>query len=395
MVLAPGRDRRLDATIAELAATGWAIEIADPRWRLSWISDDMRELLGAGSDEQAGIGESFLTTRRTRSGAGVVASETQLAWLQRHLPYVLHDIGDRALLREQVGPEWASLVDSTEAAEPPLSWTDEIQWTPPDSPPVTVRYFAQRLHAPDGELLGTSFTYGASLRARLIAYVARGSAPMFERMVALRTPARREAAILFADLQASGSLSRRLPSSAFFTLLRELNGAVDDVVIEEGGIVGKHAGDGVTAFFLANGEPSAAASAALRAAIRMREATEEVARCASDLSGGTVNPDTIRLNVGVHWGGALYMGQVVTSGRLEVTALGDEVNECARIQETARDGALFASKAVVERLNADDAAALGIDPDRTLYRPLADVRGASEKAVRDAGGLAICSVRGR
>jgi class 3 adenylate cyclase len=386
------RDPRLDAAIAELASTGWAVEVADADWRLCWVSDDMRQLVGAGSEEQAGIGDSFASTRRARARAAVVGDDAQFGWLQRHIPYILHDIGDRARLREDVGPEWAGLVDAAEPVEPPLTWSDELEWQPRDSRPMRVRYLAQRLYAPDGSLLGTSYMYGASLRARLLAYVARGSEPMFERMVRLRTPARREAAILFADLQASGSLSRRLPSSAFFELLRELNGAVDDVVIECNGIVGKHAGDGVTAFFLADGSTSAAAAAAVRAALRMREATEHVARCASELSVGTVNPETIRLNIGVHWGGALYMGQVVTSGRLEVTALGDEVNEAARMQETARDGTLLVSKALVERLAPDDAAELGIDPDRTLYRPLAEWRGATEKAVRDAGGLAVCRI---
>jgi len=57
------------------------------------------------------------------------------------------------------------------------------------------------------------------------------------------------------------------------------------------------------------------------------------------------------VSVGVHWGGSLYMGQVVTRGRLEVTALGDEVNECARIQRAASGGAILASKGVLERLD--------------------------------------------
>jgi class 3 adenylate cyclase len=397
MTSAPVLDPRLEAAIAELAATGWAVEVADASWCLCWISDDMRELLGAVSDEQAGVGRSFAASRRDRGGAGVVDQETQRSWLHRHLPYMLHDLGGHAALREEIDPEWAALADSLSPVEPPLSWSDEVAWTPSDGRPMKVRYLAQRLYAPNGDLLGTSFTYGASLRARLLAYVARGSEPMFERMVRLRTPARREAAILFADLQASGSLSRRLPSSAYFSLLRELNAAIDDVVIEGNGIVGKHAGDGVTAFFLADdaGSTSTAAAAALQAALRMRAATEDVARCAADLSAGTVNPESIRLNIGVHWGGALYMGQVVTSGRLEVTALGDEVNECARIQECARDGALFASKALIERLSTDDAATLEIDPNRTLYQPLAEISGASDKALRDAGGLAICAIRGR
>jgi class 3 adenylate cyclase len=47
------------------------------------------------------------------------------------------------------------------------------------------------------------------------------------------------------------------------------------------------------------------------------------------------------------------MGQVVTGGRLGVTALGDEVNECARMKQTATGGALLASKALIERLDPD------------------------------------------
>jgi class 3 adenylate cyclase len=58
------------------------------------------------------------------------------------------------------------------------------------------------------------------------------------------------------------------------------------------------------------------------------------------------------------------MGQVVTGGRLEVTALGDPVNEAARIQESARDGSILASKAVLERLEAGDARDLDLCTDR-------------------------------
>jgi hypothetical protein len=42
---------------------------------------------------------------------------------------------------------------------------------------------------------------------------------------------------------------------------------------------------------------------------------------ASDLGPRGVN---VRVNVGIHWGGTLMVGQVATGGRLEVTALGDE-----------------------------------------------------------------------
>jgi class 3 adenylate cyclase len=86
------------------------------------------------------------------------------------------------------------------------------------------------------------------------------------------------------------------------------------------------------------------------------------------------------------------MGQLVTGGRLEVTALGDEVNEGARIQESAHDGTILASKALVERLSSEEAERLGIDRDRLLYRTVAELPGASEKALRDAGGLPVTAL---
>ena len=86
------------------------------------------------------------------------------------------------------------------------------------------------------------------------------------------------------------------------------------------------------------------------------------------------------------------MWQVVTGGRLEVTALGDEVNECARIQQSARDGAVLASKTLLERLEDADASELGIDPDRAAYRTVGELEHATDKAIRDAGGIAVTSV---
>jgi class 3 adenylate cyclase len=95
------------------------------------------------------------------------------------------------------------------------------------------------------------------------------------------------------------------------------------------------------------------------------------------------------MNVGLHWGGTLYMGQLHPGSRLDVTALGDEMNECARIQECATQGKILASKALLEQLGPEDSAALGLDPDRQLYRPLAALDEAPEKAKRDAGALPV------
>ncbi len=111
-------------------------------------------------------------------------------------------------------------------------------------------------------------------------------------------------------------------------------------VVEAGGITGRHSGDGVVAFFLAEnlGSESAAARACIRAARALREATLQFAE-RSDMA-----PDELTMRFGVHSGAGLYLGLISTVGRTEVTALGDDVNDAARIEACAAGGRLLASK---------------------------------------------------
>lgn len=151
-------------------------------------------------------------------------------------------------------------------------------------------------------------------------------------MANLQEPTQREGAILFCDLCQSAPLSRQLPTARYFKLVRGLWTGIDRVVADELGIVGKHAGDGASAFFLVEnlGSRSRSATAAIRAARRIHEIVEEVA--------GDVIEGAGAMRVGIHWGAQLYIGQLVPGGRLDVAALGDDVNEGARIQEAAPPG---------------------------------------------------------
>ncbi|HEV2813779.1 MAG TPA: adenylate/guanylate cyclase domain-containing protein, partial [Solirubrobacteraceae bacterium] len=207
----------------------------------------------------------------------------------------------------------------------------------------------------------------------------QGDQRMFQRLAELVEPGRRPAAVLFADIEGSTGLSRRMASAAYFDLIRGLTGTADAAILDAGGVIGKHAGDGVSAFFLADqvGSSPAAARAALRAARAIVAKAREA---------------DVTMRVAIHWGATLYIGQVATSGRLEVTALGDEVNECARIQEAAAPGALLATKQLVERLDPDEAVAEGLQPSALRYTLVSELPGAGEKAVRDAGSIAVADV---
>jgi class 3 adenylate cyclase len=102
--------------------------------------------------------------------------------------------------------------------------------------------------------------------------------------------------------------------------------------------------------------------------------------------------DEITVRAGLHWGATLYIGSIITAGRSEVTALGDEVNEAARIEACASGGRSLASKAFLERLNKDDAAALDLDLNNVNYTQLADLDTATDKARRDAPAIAVSDI---
>lgn len=214
---------------------------------------------------------------------------------------------------------------------------------------------------------------------------AYGDMEHLQRMRALAEASRRPAAVLFADLEGSAQLSKRMPTAAYFTLVRRMTRAADQCVIDHGGLVGRHIGDGVAAFFVAEiaGSESAAARACISAARSLQASMLEIAE-RHELPAADV---TVR--AGLHWGTTLHIGSIITPGRSEVTALGDEVNEAARIEACASGGRLLASKDLIERLDAADATNLDIDPTRVTYTQLGELDTATDKARRDAPAIPV------
>ena len=125
-----------------------------------------------------------------------------------------------------------------------------------------------------------------------------------ERIQAVEQADRRPAAVLMADLEASTPLARRLSTARYFAFVRGFIRAADRRVVDAGGIVGRHAGDGVVAFFLAEtaSSESAAARSSIVAARALREALEDVA------ARGEIPPSELSLRFGLHWGATLYIG---------------------------------------------------------------------------------------
>ena len=380
---------RLRALAEAIEAHGALGELMDHKWRIVFISTELCRMLGIPAEDATRFyGISPIIRNREHADIWGTDEEGGVSWWRNVAPTIRHDVPPDDPDFEQVFGGLAGLATELEpAGEAPLAIP--IKQSFPGLARMhanwlgDVEFLYVRVHDEDGSLVGVVNVTRPALSATLAARLARGDVRMFERMGRLSEPSRRPAAILFADLEASGDLSRRLSSRAYFDLIRSLTDLIDGSVMGHQGVPGKHAGDGASALFVAEGGgESAAARGAIAAARAIRAGAGELLEGCGE---------GVRINVGLHWGATLMVGQVSAAGRLEVTALGDEMNEAARIESVASAGVILGSKPLIERLDDEDAAALGIDPGGLAYRPLSEL-GASEKALRDAGTIAVAEL---
>ena len=368
---------------------GWVV---DTQWRMVYVTDELRLTFGGGELAPFAIGEHCFGPEALRASEqwrfGSNSADLNRVLLAGVGGYVLADTpGGRDELRELVDPSLRETVDTLSPAD--TSALSFVGGGMGLGEAVGVPILAVRIRDATGRLAGTvMISKPAPGMATISAMTSTGDLGHFARMQRVAKAARRPAAILFADLEGSSPLARRLSTASYFALGRRLVRAADQCVIDAGGLVGRHVGDGVVAFFLSEtaGSESAAASACITAARALRAAVRDVA------ARSELPPEDVVLRFGLHWGSTLYVGNISTGGRSEVTALGDEVNEAARIEACATGGRALASKSLIERLDPGDSARLGLDPDRVTYTPLTDLATATEKARRDAPAIAVCDV---
>jgi class 3 adenylate cyclase len=372
----------------------WAI-LLDATWRYAFVTDELRLIWGdTGSSSASPIGSNYFSAeavqfRVAQVGGSEAVGKYRRASFSRLGAYALASIpGGREELRRVVDPEVADLIDDIEPLDIPHVWVGRSQVSTAGTE-VDQHNVLFRIDDTVGRLAGICFLIKpAAGMSHLYAAAATADLTHLERMQAVTHPDRRPAAILMADLEASSPLARRLSTAEYFAFVRRLIRTTDDCIIDTGGIVGRHVGDGVVAFFLADtaGSESAAARSCVTAARTLRD-------CLADVAARSEIPASeLSLRFGLHWGATLYIGRILTRGRSEVTALGDEVNEAARIEACAIGGRALASKSLIERLNGVDADALGVDTRRTTYTPLAELATATDKARRDAPAIAVCEV---
>jgi class 3 adenylate cyclase len=369
-----------------LEANGAVAEVYDHKWRLVHFSTEITRMMAISAEAaESYMGISLAVRTERYPEIWRPERETAINWVRAVFPLMLHDVPPGDPDFDEVFGNGRDVAARMEPAAAPAlaatvttSWPDAVRKFNTWAGDVEILY--QRILGPSGSLLGVISISRPAISPTLAARLSRGERATLERIDRLSEPARRPAAILFADLEASGDLSRRLSSRAYFELIRGLTDLIDSSVTAQAGITGNHAGDGGSALFVAeDGNESVAALGAIAAAKAIREG-----------AGSLVDSGDheVRVNVGLHWGATLMVGQVSAGGRLEVTALGDEMNEAARIESVASRGAILCSKQLIERLDPQAAGELGLDRDRLIYRPVSELA-PDDKAARDAGSIAV------
>jgi class 3 adenylate cyclase len=388
-----------DSLLAEaataLSTTGQTAWIMDSCWRFAYVTDDARAMWvdrAGGRLGSVATGHHVFSTESLRVGAnwrfGLTTPELWRSMFRSLGPLVLADTpGGRDALRSVIDAHMHDLLDEIEPNHEVAHGFRVMAMGLRD--PVPSMMTATRIRDDQGRLRGTALVgtpivpmsvLGGMVWERDLDHVAR--------MQRFLRAGRYPAAILFADLERSSALLRSLPTKAYFNLGRRLVRAADHGVVTEGGLVGRHLGDGVVAFFPAetSGSESAAARACIATARRLRGELPRIA------ARSELEPDTLVVRFGLHWGSTVFIGNISTTARAEVTALGDEVNETARIEQSATGGRILASKALIEHLNAEDAAAVDVDADHMVYEQLGELDTATHKARKDAPAIAVCEL---
>ncbi len=167
--------------------------------------------------------------------------------------------------------------------------------------------------------------------------------------------------VVFVDLRSSTGLSEhRLPYDVLF-MLNQFFHEMTRALVETNGHYSQFTGDGLMALYgLYAADPAAGAADAVRGAREMLSRLEQLNyRLRGDL------PEPLRIGIGIHYGEAI-VGSMGPPGSQIITAIGDTVNTCARLEGLTKE---YDCAVVVSRAAAE-AAGLAIDLEKRHEMPV-------------------------
>jgi len=156
-------------------------------------------------------------------------------------------------------------------------------------------------------------------------------------------------AVLVADLQNSVKICAELPPDEYFELINQIWRRMEPIFRKYYATHGKHVGDGIVYYFFPQPDCSYVLNA-IECAWEMTIAMQEIDR---EWQARKNWANSLKLNIGLDEGQE-WFGAYQTTTHLELTVLGDTINQAARLSDFARDGAVWVTKSMLSSLSHRD-----------------------------------------
>jgi len=178
---------------------------------------------------------------------------------------------------------------------------------------------------------------GEELRDRLRRYVGEH---LVEKLISLKNGVfieneRREVTILFADIRSFTTITERMAAEDVVSMLNQFFGTMVDIIFRNNGILDKFVGDELMAVFGLIPSENSAPHDAIKAAIEMQDATEDLMKVRTEQ-----DKETFEVGIGINTGSAI-VGNVGSENRMDYTVIGDTVNVAARLEQIAKGGEII------------------------------------------------------
>lgn len=143
----------------------------------------------------------------------------------------------------------------------------------------------------------------------------------------------REVTILFADIRNFTTISEKMTPDGVVKMLNTCLPVLIDVIVQNGGLVNKFAGDNLMGVWNAPQSQVDHPRLAVKAALEGQQKMAELCAINTELSN-------VQFGIGINTGKALA-GNVGSLGRAEYTVIGDEVNLASRICSVTPGGEIY------------------------------------------------------
>jgi len=168
-------------------------------------------------------------------------------------------------------------------------------------------------------------------------------------LVRKRLPVLTHLAVLVADLQESVKICSELPPEEYFELVNQIWSAMEPVFRRYYGTHGKHVGDGMVYYFF----PQPDSNYIFNAICCAHEIKVAMRKISKDWQLRKNWFNELYLNTGLNEGQE-WLGTFQSATAIEFAVLGDTINHGARLSDFARYGAIWATKNMLGKLDADE-----------------------------------------